>query len=53
MSSKGTLCVLLRVRLIVSYFKQEDLTRESFTSDGWFKTGDVGQVGFDALVRRL
>ncbi|KAK8865868.1 hypothetical protein IAR55_001016 [Kwoniella newhampshirensis] len=26
------------------YFKQEELTKESFTDDKWFKTGDIGQV---------
>ena len=26
------------------YFKQEELTQDSFTDDGWFKTGDLGEV---------
>jgi len=26
------------------YFNRPDLTKESFTKDGWFKTGDVGQL---------
>ncbi|BGP14781.1 hypothetical protein JCM10213_001852 [Rhodosporidiobolus nylandii] len=25
------------------YYKREDLTKEAWTEDGWFKTGDVGQ----------
>ncbi|GAA5831861.1 hypothetical protein JCM3766R1_000130 [Sporobolomyces carnicolor] len=25
------------------YYKQEQLTREAYTEDGWFKTGDVAQ----------
>ncbi|HKU95793.1 MAG TPA: AMP-binding protein [Vineibacter sp.] len=26
------------------YFKQDEITRETFTSDGWLKTGDAGFV---------
>lgn len=26
-----------------AYYKQADLTKEAFTPDGWFKTGDVGK----------
>jgi long-chain acyl-CoA synthetase len=28
------------------YFNEDELTREALTSDGWFMTGDIGQVGF-------
>lgn len=31
------------------YFKRDELNKESFTEDGWFKTGDIGQVG-DVLL---
>lgn len=26
------------------YFKKPELTQEAFTSDGWFKTGDIGKI---------
>ena len=29
------------------YFKNKDATRESFTDDGWFRTGDLGYVDAD------
>ncbi len=28
--------------IMQEYFKEPELTKESFTADGWFKTGDVG-----------
>jgi long-chain acyl-CoA synthetase len=28
--------------LMLGYYQNEDLTKQVFTSDGWFKTGDVG-----------
>lgn len=33
-----------------SYFKQEALTKETFTEDGWFKTGDIGQWEVDGTL---
>jgi malonyl-CoA/methylmalonyl-CoA synthetase len=32
------------------YWRMPEKTREEFTDDGWFKTGDVGQVGADGRV---
>ncbi len=32
------------------YFKRDDLNKESFTEDGWFKTGDVGQWNEDGTL---
>ena len=33
------------------YFKDEASTREAFTEDGWFKTGDVGQWTEDGFLK--
>ncbi|GAA5904425.1 hypothetical protein JCM6882_008906 [Rhodosporidiobolus microsporus] len=32
------------------YYKRDDLTKESWTDDGWFKTGDVGQWNKDGTL---
>jgi malonyl-CoA/methylmalonyl-CoA synthetase len=34
------------------YWRMPDKTREEFTADGWFKTGDVGHFGGDGLPDR-
>ncbi len=33
--------------LMLGYYKDEKATREVFTSDGWFKTGDMGHIESD------
>ncbi len=41
--------------LMLGYFKQEELTANAFTPDGWLKTGDLGNLdseGYLTLVGR-
>jgi len=33
------------------YYNKPDATRDVFTSDGWFKTGDIGTIDEDGFVR--
>ncbi len=30
--------------IMLGYYKEEELTKNSFTEDGWFKTGDLGII---------
>ncbi len=32
------------------YYKKPEQTKEAFTSDGWFKTGDVGRIDDDGYL---
>jgi long-chain acyl-CoA synthetase len=36
--------------IFVGYWNKDDATREAFTEDGWFKTGDIGNIDADGFV---
>lgn len=36
--------------VMMGYYKDKKLTREAFTEDGWFKTGDVGRMEEDKFL---
>jgi len=33
------------------YWRNEDATKETFTDDGWFRTGDVGEIDGEGFVK--
>ena len=35
---------------MVGYYKNEDATRDAFTKDGWFRTGDLGAIESDGWI---
>ncbi|MDB5644108.1 MAG: long-chain fatty acid--CoA ligase, partial [Hyphomicrobiales bacterium] len=46
----GELCVK-GPQVMAGYWNQPEETARAFTADGYFKTGDVGTLGADGLVR--
>ena len=44
--------ILARSETIFSgYYKDPDATRDAFTEDGWFRTGDVGEMDEDGWIK--
>lgn len=37
--------------VMLGYYNDEDSTKEAFTEDGWFRTGDLGNIGSDGNIR--
>jgi long-chain acyl-CoA synthetase len=36
--------------IFAGYWKKENETRDAFTGDGWFKTGDIGNIDSDGFL---